>query len=277
LHPSLGAGSLGSVEVQTTSRPAVAGLAALTVLLLAASVFVRGIRGAAPERPEDRAPEAGAIAEPLQLLGRGARSRLGDLEPHIAPTRREAWVASARATFSLAGCPELQEWLTTASGQAAERLINDLRRGSRQEALASLALVFQTARATEWEPGVLGSNNAERLGVLFQDWLRRWAEPAADDPLLAEPAIAAALAYGRVMRLAYQAPAIGRAEGPYERARSFLSELTGANEPRLTAFGESLVGRFPDAFDDFRRQTDLLEGFDREAQVLFPELTGECE
>jgi hypothetical protein len=265
------------VEAQTTSRPVIAGLAGLTVLLLAASVFVRGIRGAAPERPEDREPEAGAIAEPVQLLGRGARVRLGDLEPHIAASRRGAWITSARATFALQGCPALQEWLTGADGQAAERLANDLRRGSREEALASLALLFQVARATEWAPGVLGSNNAERLGALFQDWLRRWAEPAADDPLLAEPAIAAALAYARVMRLAYRAPAIGRAEAPYERARSFLFDLTGANEPRLTAFGESLSSRFPGAFDDFRREADLLEGFDREARVLFPGLTGECE
>ena len=249
---------------------------ALTALALAGAVHVRGLRGALPELPEDRARAEGALAEPLQFLGRGAHLRLEELTPRIGPEHAAAWARGYRIPFDVRGCPQLLDWIATAEGQAFEQLVADLRRGTRDEALAALALVFAAARTTEWAPGVRGSKNAERLAALLQDWLRKWAEPAARDELLAEPALGAALAYARILRAAYEAPAITRDQALAARARTFLEALTGSAEPRLTAFGEALEARYPDAFDTFRRRADLLEGLAREAFVLFPELDGEC-
>jgi hypothetical protein len=212
----------------------------------------------------------------MQLLGRGAHLRLVELSPRIAPERATAWAAGHRIPFDVDGCPPLVDWLATADGQAFEQLVGDLRRGTRDEALAALSLVFAAARTTAWAPGVRGSKNAERLAALLQDWLRKWGEPAARDELLSEPALGAALAYARIMRQAYEAPPLVRDGAVASRARTFLETLTGAGEPRLTAFGEALEARFPDAFDEFRRRADLLEGLSREAFVLFPELDGEC-
>ena len=101
---------------------------------------------------------------------------------------------------------------------------------------------------------IVVQHDPERLATLLQDWLRKWAEPAARDELLSAPALAAALVYSKVMRAAYEAPAITRDGAVAERARTFLEGLTGAGGPRLTAFGEALEGRYPDAFDAFRRR-----------------------
>jgi hypothetical protein len=264
------------VEPTSSTRWPLAVVLALTGLLLAAAVHVRGLRGALPELPEDRARASDALAEPLQFLGRGAHLRLEELTPRIGLELAPAWAAGHRIPFDVAGCPRLLDWLTTAEGQAFEQLVADLRRGSRDEALAALTLVFAAARTTEWAPGMRGSKNAERLAALLQDWLRKWAEPAAKDELLAEPALGAALVYASIMRTAYEAPVITRDGAIAARARTFLETLTGASEPRLSAFGEALEARYPDAFDTFRRRADLLEGLAREAFVLFPELDGEC-
>jgi hypothetical protein len=265
------------VEPVAGTRWPLALVLALTGVLLVGAVVVRGRRGAVPELPEDRERAVDALSEPLQLLGRGAHLRLSELGPRIGPERAQAWAMGHRIPFEVAGCPRLVDWLATADGQAFEQLVADLRRGSRDEALGALTLLFAAARTTEWAPGVRGSKNAERLAGLLQDWLRKWAEPAARDELLAEPALAAALVYAGVMRAVYEAPPVVRDEASAARARAFLEALTGAGSPRLSAFGEALEARYPVAFDAFRRRPDLLEGFAREAAVLFPELDGECE
>jgi len=254
-----------------------AAVLALTGALLVGAVYVRGIRGSVPELPEDRQRPPDALAEPLQFLGRGAHLRLDELTARITGERGRAWSAAHRIPFEIAGCPKLTDWIAGADGQLVEQLVADLRRGSREEALGALALLFGVARRTQWAPGVRGSTNAERLGALLQEWLRKWAEPSAGDQLLAEPALACALVYASVMRMAYEAPPITRDGAIAARARAFLETLTGADQPRPTAFGEALSTRYPDAFDVFRRRSDLLEGFAREAFVLFPELDGECE
>ena len=264
------------MEPHRATRWPLALVLTLTALLLTGAVYVRGLRGALPELPEDRVRAQDALAEPLQFLGRGAHLRLEELTPRIGPAHAAAWAAGHRIPFDVAGCPLLVDWLATADGQAFEQLVADLRRGSRDEALAALTLVFAAARTTEWAPGVRGSKNAERLAGLLQDWLRKWGEPAAKDELLSEPALGAALAYSRIMRLAYEAPVITRDGAVAARAKTFLETLTGAREPRLSAFGEALEGRYPDAFDAFRRRADLLEGLAREAYILFPELDGAC-
>ncbi len=258
-------------------RAAELALVVATGLLLVAAVFVRGIRGSEPELLEDRERPPDAIAEPVQLLGAGAQRRLGELTDRIDARQREMWLGATGIVFGLDGCPKLNEWLTTADGQRAQQAIADLRRGSAHEGLASLVLVLQVARATEWAPGVLGSENAQRLGDLIRPWLRTWAEPAADEPLLAESALAATLVYARVMRLAYQAPALMRDDGPRDRAKTFLEGLTGASTPQLTNFGQALSARHADAFETFQRESDLLQGFDEECAVLFPGLDGECD
>jgi hypothetical protein len=247
-----------------------------TGVLLVAAVVVRGVRGSEPELPEDRARAPEALAEPVQFLGVGAARRLAELTERVGPERREEWLLAQRAVFGIEGCPTLNDWLTTARGQRVQQVLADLRRGEPHEGLASLTLVMQIARATEWAPGVLGNENAQRMGALLQPWLRTWSEPAANDPLLAEPALAATLVYARVMRLAYEAPALTRDDAPYDRAKTFLDGLTGASEPQLTDFGQALATRYPDAFDGFRRKSDLLLGFDEECGVLFAELDGEC-
>ena len=251
-------------------------LVAATGLLLVAAVFVRGIRGSEPERPEDRERAPDAIVEPVQFLGAGARRRLSELTARVSPEQREAWLDGVRIAFGLEDCPVLNEWLPTADGQRVQQVIADLRRGSAHEGLASLTLVLQIARATDWAPGVLGNENAQRMGELLRPWLRTWAELGSDEPLLAEPVLAAALVYARVMRLAYEAPALTRDDGPYDRAKTFLEALTGANAPQLTDFGQALSSGHPDAFETFRRKSDLLLGFDRDCAVRFPELDGEC-
>lgn len=248
-----------------------------TGVLLVAAVFVRGIRGSEPERVEDRERAPDAIAAPVQLLGAGARRRLGEITDRLDAGQREQWLAAQRIAFGLEGCPELNEWLATAEGQRVEQVIGDLRRGPSVQGLASLTLLVQLARATRWSPGVFGNENAQRMGDLIKPWLRTWAEPAMDDPQLAEPALAAALVYARVMRLAYEAPVLTREEGAYDRARTFLEGLTGTNEPRLTSFGHALSTRHADAFATFRRETDYLQGLAEECGVLLPGLDGACE
>ena len=264
------------MEPQHAPRWPLLAVLSLTGLLLASAVYVRGIRGAVPELPEDRVRTADMLAEPLQFLGRGARLRLDELTVRIGPEASAGWGAGHRIGFEIAGCPKLTDWIATGEGQIVEQLVADLRRGSREEALGALAVLFAVARETEWAPGLRGSKNAERLAALFQDWLRKWAEVAADDELLAEPAQACALVYASIMRKAYEAPPIVRDENIAARARTFLEALTGANQPRLTAFGEALNRRYPTAFDVFRRKADLLEGFADQAFVLVPELNGEC-
>lgn len=245
--------------------------------MLAAGVAVRGIEGGLPPTPEDQAGPS-ALIEPLQFLGRNGALRMRELGARIDPARANEWAALWRRPYELSGCPKLGDWMGGPDGQRLERLLAQLRGGSRDEALAALALTFQVARATEWDPGLLArTQHAERFGGLLQDWLRVWGPRAADDGQLLEPALAALLVYGRAMRTAYDAPAIGRAEAPYERARTFLDELTGARAARRTPLGERLAARHPRAWTTLAEKNDFLAGAAEEARALFPELDGECD
>ena len=258
------------------------GVALVTVLQVAAvlvmvvAVGMRGVRGRARKAPNMR-KEVPELVEPLQFLSEAADLRLGELAPLLDIKYRDDWIDAYRIPFLVQECPDLSEWIPTTEGQQIERLIGELRRAGPHEAFASLVLVFQMARATEWDPGLLGrTQNAERMGALVQDWLRVWAERGAEDPLLYEPAVAATLLYAIVMRTAYNAPALGYADAPYDRARQFLEELTGAREPRLTALGEALSTQMPSAFQEFLERDDFLRGLEREALVRFPRMNGEC-
>lgn len=248
-----------------------------TAAVLAGAVAVRGIPGKLEAPPDQRAPEAGELVEPMQFLAAGATERLDELAPRIQLERRKAWQDISPLAFDLLECPSLVEWLDSEDGQRTERLIATLRHGSREEAFASLVLLFQVARATQWDPGFLArTQNAERLGDLLRDWLRVWAEPAAKDPLLYEPAIAATLLYGRAMRTAYNAPALRRLDAPFERARTFLAQLTGFDGDAPTPFGRALEERHPLAMDTLRTKKDALKVLHDEAEVLFSDIDGEC-
>ena len=252
-------------------------IASVTGVLLVAAVAVRGIAGERPPEPEDVVRSPDALVEPLQFLAAGAALRMRELTPRIDPARAGEWAAMWRRPYELADCPPAADWLGGPDGQRLERLLAELRRGSRDEALAALALTVQVARATDWDPGLLGrTQHAERVGGLLQDWLRVWGARAADDAELLEPTLAALLLYGRVMRTAYEAPALGRADAPYERARTFLDELTGARAPRRTPLGERLAARHPRAWTTLVEKSDFLAGAAEEARALFPEVDGEC-
>src|SRR5262249_6726997 len=154
------------------------GLQALLVLslaLFATAIGVRAIRPASAVRPED-APEARVgIQKPMQFLGRGAGLRVAELDEWIAPQRRPLFSAARKVMFDIEDCPALMDWIDASDGQKVERLLTDLRGGSREEAFAGLVLTFRIARGMRWSPGFLGrTQHAERLGGLLQEWLRVW-------------------------------------------------------------------------------------------------------
>lgn len=247
--------------------------------LVAAAVAARTIDAPRATVAEDVVEEGPRIVEPMQFLGRGASLRAGELDDWVALERRPRFKALREQVFHIAECPETVEWVDSAEGQRLERLLGELRGGKREEALAALTLVFQLARSTEWKPGILASTpeaNAERMAGLVADWLRAWGERGARDPLLAEPARAAALVYGRLMRTAQHSRVIGTNAGSYERGLRTVEELVGLDAGRRTALGESLQSRHPEALRKLVRDSDRLRGFDDEALTLFPDLDGEC-
>lgn len=253
-------------------------LLAASLVLFVAAIAVRAVRPARVVLPEDVVESRPKIAEPMQLLSRGARLRVTELDAWIAPERKAAFKAGRQSVFGLQDCPPLLDWIDGIEGQSLERLLADLRVDSREEAFSALALTFQLARSARWAPGILGrTQHAERLGGLLQDWLRVWGEKSAKDPLLAEPALSAALLYGRVMRTAWRAPVVGYNRAPYDRAVAFLTELTGIPGDRRTDLGEALQARHPRAVTKLMSPTDALAGLEEEAAVLFPDLAGECE
>lgn len=251
---------------------------AVTGLLLALSVWVRGIEVAAPPPPEDRPVDEPHIEEPMQLVAPGARHRREELEAFVSEAHRAAWRESAAVVFSLEGCPWLRPWLEGPEGQRCEQLLERLRAGTRDDALAALALVFELARSTRWRPSWGHAEHAERLGGLLQEWLRAWAERSADDPVLHQPAMAAALFYGSVMRKAWNAPTFGYNRSSLERARAFLAELVGAGSERAR-FGRALQARYPRAFAAFDddEPAAVLRAFSEESALLFPTAEGDCE
>ena len=268
---------LGPVDPRRGGVALVTVLQVATVLVMVAAVMMRGVQGRARKAPNLREQPPELVA-PLQLLSEAADMRLGELAPLLDIKYRDDWIDAYRIPFLVQGCPDLDDWIPTTEGQQVERLIGELRRAGPEEAFASLVLVFQVARATEWEPGLLGrTQNAERMGQYVQDWLTAWAERGAEDPLLFEPTIAATLLYARIMRTAYDAPAIGHNAGPYNHAKQFLERLTGARQPLLTAYGEALSTQLPVAFQEFLERDDFLRGFEREAKVRYAKIDGECD
>jgi hypothetical protein len=248
-------------------------------VLLVAAVGVRGIPPAKSVAPQDVVEEGPRIAEPMQFLGSGARHRIGELDAWVAPERRERFKAQRQQVFDLRKCPPLLDWLATLDGQRFERLVAELRTGTREEALAGLAMVYQLARSTEWKPGIITRTPqapAERLGALLQDWLRAWGERGARDPLLADPAVATTLVYAHVMRVAQRAPILGKLDEPLQRARTFLSEALAVGQSRRSALGEQVQLRHGAALGRFAGSDDPLLGFSADAITLFPDMTGAC-
>lgn len=265
-----------STQLGTWSKVAIGAAIALFV----AAVVVRGIEPARPVAPEDVVEDGPRIEEPMQFLGAGARLRASELDAWVAAERRARFKAQRDLVFNLQGCPPLLEWIASIDGQRFERLLGELRAGKREEALAALTLLFQLTRATEWKPGILTSTPnapAERLGGLFQDWLRTWGDRGAADPVLAEPAVAAALVYAKLMDVAHDAPVIGTLSAPLERARRFLGDVLQSDANHRSALGELVQSRHAVAWARFTDGEDPLGGFAAEAATLFPDLKGNCE
>jgi hypothetical protein len=264
------------VATTPKSTPFLVGVAALLIVI---AVAVRGIAPAKAVAPEDVHEDVKHIVEPMQFLGRGAKLRAGELDEWIAPPRRQRFKAIRELLFHVERCPPLLAWIDSIDGQQLERLIGELRGGTREESLAALTLTYQLARATEWKPGIMSSSSqaaAERLAGIVQDWLRTWGERGAKDPLLSEPAVATSLLYARLLRVAQRAPMLGTLDAPYKRARTFLNELLGAGQVKRTALGELMQARHGSAFECFLGSSDVLRGFDEDAQTLFPDIDGEC-
>jgi len=249
----------------------------LAGLLCIAAVAVRGLEPRPAQRPEDRMEAGPRIIEPMQFLSRGARLRARELDEWVRVELREEFAAMRTELFGLRGCPRTADWLDGAEGQRCERLLNELRGGTRVDALAALTLCFQLARGSGWSPGLRGdARSAERLGAVLQDWLRVWGARGAEDPLLSEPVLAATLLYARTMRTAWRAPLLGHLEAPQLRARQFLGELCGSGG-RRTAVGKGLELRFSRALQGLSDEDDPLAGFDEECGLVFPQLDGGCD
>jgi len=255
-------------------RPSPIGMV-LVLLLLLAAMWVRTIEPtvvAAPEAERDELP----ILEPMQLLRVGGEERLAELDSLIELDRRVAFADSRLDLLDLDGCPPLGDWLRGPRGLAFEQCVGELSRGSRTEALAALALVFQLARTTEWHPGVFGGAQApERLGGLLSEWIDRWGESAMEDALLYEPTLAAVLLYGHVMNVAFKSGMFGTSDVSRERAQSNLTRYAGGQGERRSALGLALNTRYPGALSSAITDGDLA-GFTRETELAFPTLNGEC-
>jgi hypothetical protein len=245
--------------------------------LFAAAAAVRSIAGAPRVVPEDQPRDENAIREPLQFLGPAAVSRVAELGPRISVATETAWRLSYRAPFEIAGCPEAAEWFLTDRGMRLERLLGDLRRGSNEEALAALVLLFETARNTRWAPGLLAhTENAEKLAALAEAWLRTWGPRAPQDAVLAEPALAALLAYGHWMQRASEPLPIGRRDETYEHACAFLATILRDESGRETSLGTALRDRHPAAHAAFESGHDVLAGLRAASEQLQPWLRGDC-
>lgn len=229
--------------------------------------------------PEDVVEEGPRIVEPMQFLGAGARLRASELDQWIAPERRTRFRALRELLFHLQDCPDLVEWIDSMDGQGLERMMADLRGGKREEAFASLALVYQLARSTDWKPDLMTRTpeaQSERLAGLLQEWLRMWGERGAKDALLAEPAVATTLLYAHAMRTAENSPVIGTRSASRERGKAFLTELLGAGQSRRTALGELVQSRHGAAMGRFLGTEDPLGGLAADARTLFPDMNGTC-
>jgi hypothetical protein len=248
-------------------------------LLCAAAIGVRAIPPPRALDPRDVVEEGPRIQEPMQLLGPGAAARAPELDPWVAEARRKRFAELRQVLFRLASCPDAVEWLDSAQGQRLERLLGELRAGTREEALAALALLMRLARATDWEPGLLESAaeaDAERIAALYADWLRVWGEPGARDPLLAEPVRAAVLVYALLVETARESPVIGTNAASGERGVALIESLARFDSLSRTALGEALQANHPAAVRRFVDSGERLAGFAAEARTLYPDLKGDC-
>ncbi len=247
----------------------------MVVLALLAAGWVRTIEPTIISAPESEG-EALPILEPMQLLRVGGEERLAELDILVDLNRRVAFADTRLDLLDLDGCPPLGDWIRGPRGLAFEQTVAALSRGSRTEALAALALVFQLARTTEWAPGVFGGAQApERLGGLLSVWLDRWGEDAMDDAQLYEPTLAAVLLYGHVMNVAFKSGMFETSVVSRERAQANLTRYAGEQGERRSALGIALNTRFPGALASAVTDGDL-SGFTRETELIFPELNGEC-
>lgn len=265
----------GASQPGTWSKVAIG----VAIALFVAAVAVRGWAPARPIAPEDVVEDGPRLEEPMQFLGAGASLRVAELDAWVAAERRGRFKAQRELVFHLEGCPPLLEWIASIDGQRLERLMGELRGGTREEALASLTLLYQLARATEWKPAIVTttpSAPAERLGALFQDWLRAWGERGAGDPVLSEAAVATTLVYARIMHVAENAPVLGTLGAPRERARGFLADALQSDANRRSKLGELVQGRHATAWARFTSGDDPLAAFASDAATLFPDLKGNC-
>ncbi|TDJ68790.1 MAG: hypothetical protein E2O39_12685 [Planctomycetota bacterium] len=250
------------------------------IVLALGAILVRGI---APPRSglQDARWRSGAhLEQPLQLLSAGAIHRRGELDERVSAELAGAWREARDLAFGLEGCPALRDWLEEQDGQRVELLVGQLRDGGPGDALAALTIVFQVARATKWTPGFPAhAEHAERLGGLLADWLARWGEAGVAEPGLHEAALVAALFYGRVMGVAWSAPAFGYNAASLDRARRFLLELTGAGAGGRTRFGQALQARYGRAFAALQADEEdaFFAAFAEECALLLPDLDGTCD
>lgn len=248
-----------------------------TVALLIVALGVRAMEGQRPLAPQDRPKQERELREPMQLLGRSASLRVAELDLLVSDSQREAWLTTRRRVFELQGCPRLADWLDGPEGQAFERTLADLRRGSREDALAALALTTELARRTEWTQGILRKNPAaERLSRLVADWLRAWSDRAATDSLLSEPAIAATALYARATQVAGKR-VIGRDESLDAAATAFLAQQLRDAQGQATALARTIRAAHPAALAGLEERDNPLASLDALAERLFPGLDGDCK
>ena len=248
-----------------------------TVALLIVALGVRAIPGDRPVAPQDRPKQERELREPMQLLGRSASLRVAELDALVSDSQRDAWLTTRRRVFELQGCPKLGDWLDGPEGQAFERTLGELRRGSREDALAALTLTTELARRTEWTQGLLRKNpGAERLSRLFADWLRAWSGRAPTDSLLSEPAIAATALYARAATVAGKR-ILSRDDTLDEAATAFLTQQLRDAQGQATALARAIRAAHPTALSGFDERDKALAGLDSIAERLFPGLDGECK
>lgn len=266
------------VQAAPDARPTLEALPVfLALALLAAALFVRSVPGGPPLDPSDRARDREALREPMQLLGRGAATRVAELDERVSPELRAEWTRLRQVVFALPRCPRTGDWLDTVDGLAFERLFSELRRGSRDDALAAQVLLVEIARRTKWAPGLLArTSDAERLGALLQEWMRTWGSRSASDAQLSEPALTGLLLQARLERATYLR-AIGRDRERYERALETFRRLLEDAQGQPTELARALDARHPGLAADFAARKDGLEQFDTVAGRFFPGLNGECE
>lgn len=254
------------------------GVAIAATLVFVGAFAVRGIAGRAPLEAVDRPRAPDELAAPMQLLGASAFLRAGELTPRVRETLREEWLDVQKFTARLSGCPRTADWLTTPAGLRFERLADELRRGSREEALACLYLVFELTHRTDWSSGLMErTQDAEKLAGLLREWLRAWAERATDDTLLAEPAVAATITYARAMRTVASPMLFGAGDAAtVARAKQFLSDLLYDVHGQPKRMYGLLKARHPSALDDFETKRDALGGLSEACGIVFPELENGC-